>query len=100
MPAQKDAFALWAITSQFLLTSMVGELHRAEGVICLTEVLNCKKGNSNVSQSWREAWWGVVGCVALLDCYLYGHQLTPLRLSFLTRERASTRYSHVKMLKG
>ena len=42
----------------------------------------------------------MVGCGALLDCYLYGYQLTLLRLSFLIQERASTRYSHVKMLKG
>ena len=42
----------------------------------------------------------VVGCGALLDCYLYGYQLTPLRLSFLIQEWASTRYSQVKMLTG
>lgn len=48
----KNAFALWAITSQFHLTSVVGKPCRAEGVIYLSE------GNSNVSGSWRAVGWG------------------------------------------
>lgn len=48
----KNAFALWAITSQFHLTSVVGEPRRAEGVIYLSE------GNSSLSRSGRGAGWG------------------------------------------